>query len=179
MHATESLPNAVEPASYIAAHRRVKHPNVRRLRERAALVTQSLEVLSTAEVEFNWGLVGEGEHQQTVDELLAAGDDVVIEHDDSESFESDMAYLKGLRFAHDVLESRAASIFLADVRNHLPSMSDKLERALAEAIVVVRDLRALYGNLTAQGDDEELGVDVLPPMATENSGPSVSVDDLF
>lgn len=144
--------------SPISEYQPAKHPALVKLQRRALLATKRLLALAVPVPAGGEWRLDPGE--ETRENLLGA--------------------LNVMRSALTILEGHHTKNFVRDVRHHLPHLSTNLEGALSAATEAARELLAFLAFIAGEPDDDELGIEVMPPPIDEAiSGPSVSVDSLL
>ncbi len=136
----------------------VEHPKLSVLQKRADTTIAALHKIAELRVEL--GQWSDGE---------------VAEAEATESWRIGLA---NLRILGTELETGLATRrFARELRRHLKPTAVKFDDALALAIENVRQLRAFSAVMCGEHDDEELGIEVIPPPSSSPSrGPSVRFD---
>ena len=79
------------------------------------------------------------------------------------------AKLEILRFVRGMLQGPAIRRVRRDVERHVPQLLDRLDRAVKAAVEQLAELRAVTAFLVGENDDEELGIEIVPPQEAPRS----------
>ena len=144
----------LEPVQLVGGWEYPKHPNISRLQRDAEKTIVTLEFLSRIECFVEPSFVDDQEQGERLQE----------QEDDNLR-----AKLEILRFAHGMLQGPAIRRVRRDVERHVPQLLDRLDSAVQAAVEQLAELRAVTAFLLGENDDEELGIEIIPPQEAPRS----------